>query len=357
MRKRGYETCRFPFSGLRGDLEGNSERHNMLVKNKYNGHSLWTDFLNLNLTSWLNMGMYKAKVGASDKFDGDGENVPLGHCIHAQFIQCLRNDNYNAFSNTSSAAYLGKGVPLEQPHNDLHLAVGGFCAPDGKIKLEDQVFGIYDGANGDMAFNDVAAFDSVFFFHHANIDRVFSIWQKLRGFDKHLEINDKDDKDPGLYDGGSKDWKHLKKLTMDSHLVPFQNQFGLGMTARDCVDIEQQMGYTYSKGSLENFELTHGTGPVLFLRVSNIRKKLYMGSFVVRLSYINPDATSGYTTTGVHSVFSRVNALIVINIRTWWPCLTCHMYRKPSGKRRVWKTTGSTSITWPRRTEPKSGEW
>ena len=65
--------------------------------------------------------------------------------------------NYTLFSNTSSAAEWNyqqadsttKVVPIESPHNSIHLAVGG-CEVPGQNASP------IDGANGDMGENDTA---------------------------------------------------------------------------------------------------------------------------------------------------------------------------------------------------------
>merc|ERR1712180_347791 len=46
---------------------------------------------------------------------------------------------------------------IESPHNDLHVRVG--C---------------------DMAFTETAAYDPIFYLHHANVDRQFAFWQELQ---------------------------------------------------------------------------------------------------------------------------------------------------------------------------------
>jgi hypothetical protein len=52
------------------------------------------------------------------------------------------------------------GLLEQHPHNDIHLAVGG----------------VINSANGAMAEITTAAFDPVFWVHHANIDRMWAEW-------------------------------------------------------------------------------------------------------------------------------------------------------------------------------------
>jgi len=57
------------------------------------------------------------------------------------------------------------GLLEQRPHNDIHLAVGG----------------VIDDANGAMAEITTAAFDPVFWVHHANIDRLWARWAGTPG--------------------------------------------------------------------------------------------------------------------------------------------------------------------------------
>jgi tyrosinase len=117
----------------------------------------------------------------------DGKVIPTN--VHKKYQDCLNAPNYTVFSNTTSAAEwndnLASGtdpvVPLESPHNSIHLAVGGCDIPNyDRSPIE--------GANGDMGENDTAGLDPIFFFHHCFVDRVFWLWQKRHNCTDHLEI-------------------------------------------------------------------------------------------------------------------------------------------------------------------------
>lgn len=97
-------------------------------------------------------------------------------------------------------------VSLEQPHNAMHLAIGGFDVPH---KPNDNV-DVYPFANGDMGENDTAAFDPVFFFHHCYIDYMFWKWQDTHNKSKQLDII------PGL--------KGTEGLSLDTPLDPFTRE-------------------------------------------------------------------------------------------------------------------------------------
>lgn len=57
------------------------------------------------------------------------------------------------------------GLLEQRPHNDIHLAVGG----------------VINSTNGAMAEITTAAFDPVFWVHHANIDRMWAEWASKPG--------------------------------------------------------------------------------------------------------------------------------------------------------------------------------
>jgi tyrosinase len=72
----------------------------------------------------------------------------------------LSYTDFDAFSNNEWRTNQSPGTfgSLEDIHNEIHDKVGG---------------------NGHMAALEVAAFDPVFWLHHANVDRLWAIWQDL----------------------------------------------------------------------------------------------------------------------------------------------------------------------------------
>jgi tyrosinase len=164
-KPKDYETVHYPLSGLVGSDADRAAtaKHNAQFPNFETNVGL----LNDNIRNWLN-----ATVIVSGKPIGGGH-------VKDKYEACLNAPNYTVFSNTTSAAqwFDDKGVnvvPLESPHNSIHLAVGGFDLAN--------IFNAspIDGANGDMGENDTASFDPIFFFHHCFVDRVFWLWQKKR---------------------------------------------------------------------------------------------------------------------------------------------------------------------------------
>jgi len=195
--------------------------------------------------------------------------------------------NFTVFSNTSSASQWNvehpqdQVVSLESPHNSIHLAVGGFDLPN------QTDYSPIDGANGDMGENDTAGLDPIFFFHHCNVDRLFWLWQKKHGFTDKLEIIseyagtnsvDSQGPTPGILPN--------TYLNVETPLYPFQNtKQGRVYNSTDCYNIETQLGFTYSKGSLDetlnlqSMEVLNK--PTKVIAVSGINRAPIRGSFLI----------------------------------------------------------------------------
>ncbi|WP_020605360.1 tyrosinase family protein [Spirosoma spitsbergense] len=344
-KPEGYKTVRYPLSGLVGssDFQEQTAEHN----------SMFTDYntnvaiLNANILQWLNYQVYyvpDANFSPSDK--------PPVHTTAAgiakAFADCLDAPNYNAFSNVQSAAHFNEVnapekqvVALEQPHNDIHLSVGGFNLPATVNQGgPGSDFSQISDANADMGENDTAGLDPIFYFHHCNIDRVFWLWQQKHGFTDHLEIS-ADPNDPGNfngYNGGNgqgpaNGQTENEMLRMDTALQPFRKANGDFYTSADCVNIEKQLGYQYSEGSLapqkKRTELVSAAvepKSSLKLHISGINRAGIKGSFIVAAfaTVKNRKYLLGY-----HSVLSRwkvegcANCQVHLNV---FGSIGLHMY-------------------------------
>ena len=231
----GYETVRYPLSGLLGTPadQAATASHNAQFPNYQQN----VGYLNDNVATWLS-----GKIRVGGQWVVEVEN---------QFVQCLNAPNYTLFSNTTSAGNQPnpQPVPLEQPHNMMHLAVGGFDYPG------QGDFSPIPGANGDMGENDTAGLDPIFFFHHCFIDYVFWTWQRRHQSTKAFSI---DPTDPGAkYSSANPppaDGDPNATLSLTTPLDPFKNpNGGATMTTADVIDIENQLGYTYGPGSLDQY--------------------------------------------------------------------------------------------------------
>ena len=247
VKPTGYQTCRYPYSGIRNPLEAAkaAKTHNEKFDER---PETAQSLLQENIIGYL-------KEGVSKKYG----------TVAGQFKHCLETTDYNPFSNTSSVTIFPGDHSLEQPHNDLHLAIGGFTPPttneDGSVKLDAQGNFCWDGpiegANGDMGANEVASYDPVFFLHHCNIDRMLWVWQKkhMKTDPDTLTIDTSDHKDKGISNSGqgatpNQTWGET--LNKDTILYPFQDEYGVPRKSKDCINIISQLGYDYSIGSLDH---------------------------------------------------------------------------------------------------------
>ncbi|KAI0908841.1 hypothetical protein F4823DRAFT_463825 [Ustulina deusta] len=219
-KPEGYATVRYPFSGLVSDkYKRETEEHNRVYQAM--GTVETTKKLNTNVFTWL---------FASSYINDKGERLPAG--IRRRYIDCLDAPNYTVFSNTSSAEqwnteHRGKVIyPIENPHNNIHAAVGGFEVPG------DDDYDYIHFANGDMGENETAAFDPIFFFHHCWIDYLFWNWQV-----KHQSTEG--------FTFLKRGYQGVDNYTPDSPLEPFKRRDGCTpLTSQDVANIAN-LGYTY----------------------------------------------------------------------------------------------------------------
>jgi tyrosinase len=222
-------------------------------------------------------------------------------------------------------------VPLESPHNSIHLAVGGFDVPSvGDISP-------ISGANGDMGENDTAGLDPIFFFHHCFIDYTFWTWQKRQGATGALTI---DPADPGasyqVAPGANNQPPAFadpnEKMSLATPLLPFMQADGTTpFTTADCINIETQLGYTYGPGSLDGFaqkapaaalEAVSAT-QMKTVHVAGLDRSKISGSFLVA-AYAEIDGKPELI--GVDAVLSRWNV---------GGCSNCQTHLKTSADFRV----------------------
>lgn len=182
--------------------------------------------------------------------------IPTG--ARAKYHKCLDAPNYTVFSNRTSAAQYNEDhfqapkfvpsssvaelvVSLENPHDDIHLAIGGYNVPpydfDQKVAWE---------ANGDIGENDTAGFDPIFYFHHSFIDKMFWTWQVRWAKTTELDViplypgtNSVDSQGPTPGVSGNV-W-----LDMNTPLDPFKQPNGEPMTGHVSEIFSRQRSSTY----------------------------------------------------------------------------------------------------------------
>lgn len=321
----GYETVRYPLSGLVGTeaARKQTEEHNALYPDFDKNVAL----LNKNVVAWLK------GTGENGKGPSPSHPDPVGNGVRSMLEDCLKAPNYTVFSNTTSAGQWnlmnpGSVVCLETPHNSIHLAVGGFDIS----RLSAHVRGQVEGANGDMGENNTAAMDPIFFFHHCNIDRMFWLWQKRHGKLEKLEIikgfagtSSNDEQGP------TRHFAPGAALSIDTPLYPFTMADGVTVyKSTDCVNIETQLGFTYEAGSLdETLKLKLSAGweeepEVGKLHVSGINRAATQGSFVLRAAAWLPGADGAWDIhdLGHNAVLSRYNVIKCANCMTHTDVMT-----------------------------------
>jgi tyrosinase len=217
IRPKDTPTVRYPFSASWDEAHSaGTKQHNEEMTEL--GIDVTNQYLQNNVITWL-----ETKRPINDQ----GKVIYAG--LKDKYIQTLEAPNYTVFSNTTSAQQWNQSnaddnsdgfvavVPLESPHNGMHLAIGGFEIPEKSYNTQ------IPDANGDMGVNETAAFDPIFYFHHCWIDLLFWQWQRLHKSTEYLEImeeypgtNSVDSQGPTPGVAGNT-W-----LTMSSPLAPFK---------------------------------------------------------------------------------------------------------------------------------------
>lgn len=300
-KPRGYETVRYPLSGLVGtdeDRKKTQEHNEKYLKDP----ALALCELNKNVKAWLNP-------------KPEHPNPAIRYDVAKKYIDCLAAPNYTVFSNTtSSAAWADNNppvVPLESPHNSMHLAVGGFDVPKAPPN-----FSPIRGANGDMGENETASFDPIFYLHHCFVDLVFWRWQQIHDATTKLEIMgqypgtnsvDEQGATPGVLPNT---W-----LDVNSPLTPFTKPDRTPYTSADVADITA-LGYDYEYEGLlaspiEELGPSPRTSRTIY--VNGIDRTRISGSFLIS-AFASVGGESYHI--GTEAVLSRRNVEGCANCQT-----------------------------------------
>lgn len=113
------------------------------------------------------------------------------------------------------------GRSFENPHNNVHQNIAG-----GRITI----------MSGHMKPTEWSAFDPIFWLHHANVDRLFAMWQAVYYKEKMFS---------GSFSTGTATFgSSMKNVTADDALKPFVDGEGKDWTSRR-VTGTREFGYTY----------------------------------------------------------------------------------------------------------------
>lgn len=134
---------------------------------------------------------------------------------------------YKVLTNYTEFKYVSNEGWIEE--SDVNLQ-------DSFEAIHDAVHGAVGGDNGHMTLTDFSSFDPTFMLHHANVDRLFAMWQALHP-DSWFE--------PTREQTGNFWFKEGSTSTPTQGLVPFKkNQDGDYLTANDLRNWTN-FGYNY----------------------------------------------------------------------------------------------------------------
>jgi tyrosinase len=304
----GYETKRFPYSGLVGthDDQEETKRHNAQFTVQ-EGNRLLVQ----SLRHWL---------------DGDARPGQLPNGTAAKWETCLKAPNYTVFSNTTSAAAYNAAirinqsqevvVSLESPHNDIHVAIGTFDRVDQSIQ----------GAHGDMGEPNTAGFDPIFYFHHCFVDYMFWEWQTLHNSTERIEIVKRF---PGTatFDsqGPTPGYNPRDELKVSSPLYPYIKKNGGDWLAGEMANV-RSLGFNYEprqktllKREARNLKVAsfdHSPFKQDLVMIQSWNRTVVKGSAVLMAwakSKVDPEKKYFL---GYHTVFQRWNTERCANCQT-----------------------------------------
>jgi len=293
-KPKGYETVRYPLSGLAGT---EAARQFSREQNREYDSVKQVEELNLNINRWL-----------------DGPSTELRYGIRDKYADCLKEESYYYFSHRTEKAPLRFVVPLESPHDQMHMAVGGF-APDFEVEnneakervskrkelmLQDPAYQTKKYSFGDMQFVPLAAFDPIFWFHHCYVDFIFSQWQKAHNQIKFEDLVIR-------AEGPNKEADEKKaREDLQRPLKPFLKKDGTVYKSADCTNTKD-LGYDYEESaSLQSFtSLQHELAKpnkVRLIVVQNINRAGIKGPFVVQVRHRETEQI-----VWEEAVFNRMN--------------------------------------------------
>lgn len=144
-----------------------------------------------------------------------------------QVYSLMSCDDYLHFSNDASGSTEKCSNSLEGIHNTIHTTSGG----PGQS-------GVVSG--GHMTYLPLAAFDGLFWLHHANVDRLFALWQTINP-----------DSFGASQTAPHNTWTIAAGSTQnaDSPLTPYRKDANSFWTTNDVRDWKETFSYTYPEFS------------------------------------------------------------------------------------------------------------
>ncbi|TVY83497.1 Tyrosinase [Lachnellula suecica] len=147
--------------------------------------------------------------------------------------------------DTSAATFRSRLYVLFSAYHNYSTYSNTAWYPDNTLGDYDSIEGIHDqihamvGSGGHMSVTDYSAFDPLFMLHHANIDRLFAMWQVLNP-DSYVV--------PTPAATNTYNFKAGQTLDSQSDLTPFHNPSGAFWNS-DTVRDTKTFGYAYPETS------------------------------------------------------------------------------------------------------------
>lgn len=270
--------------------------------------------------------------------------IPLGYPTvrHVNSSYMSQNDQLNATLMRNAGTTLVEGVHAMFHHSqwlpfsnhfwseETHGDGSQFGHYSSLELVHDFVHSTVGGSGGQMTYPETAAFDPIFFFHHANVDRLVALWQYCYPHawipEKPLQLDNE-----GTYTD-----KPDSQANASTDLTPFRrsNEGNKFVTSNDVRLVDADCGYSYpeilqarkeswSSAKMLAYVLKLYEPPEHFLHrwvlmVERIQKRAFNGPFIIRVFLGKPDANaqtplSSPNFAGAISVFARSNTMRCAN--------------------------------------------
>ncbi|KAI5073115.1 hypothetical protein GOP47_0011128 [Adiantum capillus-veneris] len=228
----------------------------------------------------------------------------------------MRNANTTLVEGVHAVFHHNQWMPFsnhfwsEQTHGD-GTQYGHYASLE---LVHDFVHTIVGGSGGHLAYPEIAAFDPIFLFHHANVDRLLALWQYCYPQawipQKPLQLNS---------EGTFTDVTDSKAdpTTPLSQADKFVNSNDVRLVDADCgysyPEILQARKEGWTPAQMLAYVLKMYEPPENFLHrwmlvVHNIIKRAFNGPFSIRVFIGKADANAATSFAGQMEVFARGQA-------------------------------------------------
>ncbi|KAH9909002.1 hypothetical protein F4778DRAFT_207554 [Xylariomycetidae sp. FL2044] len=160
-------------------------------------------------------------------------NSAVAHGLDSH-LPVLQQRLYNLFANYNNYSYFSNELWIPQDNKNSSY--------DSIESLHDQVHTLGGGGLGHLAIIKYSAFDPLFFLHHANVDRIFAMWQVI--YDNTYVV-------PTRAPETTHNYAENQILDVNTPLTPFYVNTTSFWTS-DMVRDHEVFGYTYADVANKN---------------------------------------------------------------------------------------------------------